>query len=94
MRTRRCVPGRFSDSIDLYSSDIGAEMAYFNDSMGYGLPNGIAPEVTQMKELGVDFISTCMDLNAMKTLAQELARQGMGDVVLYHPNTYNHPFCS
>jgi len=79
-------------SIDLYSADIGAEMAYFNDSLGYGLPNGIAPEVTQMKELGVDFISTCMDLNAMKTMAQELARQGMGDVVLYHPNTYNHPF--
>jgi ABC-type branched-subunit amino acid transport system substrate-binding protein len=81
-----------ADSIDLYSADIGAEMAYFNDSLGYGLPNGIAPEVTQMKELGVDFISTCMDLNAMKTMAQELARQGMGDVVLYHPNTYNHPF--
>ena len=81
-----------ADSIDLYSADIGAEMAYFNDSLGYGLPNGIAPEVTQMKELGVDFISTCMDLNAMKTMAQELARQGMSDVVLYHPNTYNHPF--
>ena len=81
-----------ADSIDLYSANIGAEMAYFNDSLGYGLPNGIAPEVTQMKELGVDFISTCMDLNAMKTMAQELSRQGMGDVVLYHPNTYNHPF--
>jgi len=81
-----------ADSIDLYSAEIGAEMAYFNDSLGYGLPNGIAPEVTRMKELGVDFISTCMDLNAMKTMAQELARQGMGDVVLYHPNTYNHLF--
>ena len=46
----------------------------------YGLPNGIAPEVTAMKEAGVDFISTCIDLNGMKTLAQELDRQGMDDV--------------
>jgi hypothetical protein len=28
----------------------------------------------------------------MKTLAQELQRQGMDDVVLYHPNTSNHDF--
>jgi branched-chain amino acid transport system substrate-binding protein len=28
----------------------------------------------------------------MKTLAQELDRQGMDDVVLYHPNTYNQQF--
>ena len=34
-----------------------------------------------MKEAGVDFISTCIDLNGMKTLAQELERQGMDDVV-------------
>ena len=45
-----------------------------------------------MKEAGVDFIATCIDLNGMKTLAQELERQGMDDVVLYHPNTYNQSF--
>jgi ABC-type branched-subunit amino acid transport system substrate-binding protein len=45
-----------------------------------------------MKDAGVDFISTCIDLNGMKTLAQELDRQGMGDVTLYHPNTYNQQF--
>ena len=64
-------------------------MAYINDDLAFGLPNGIGPEVTAMKEAGVDFISTCIDLNGMKTLAQELQRQGMDDVVLYHPNTYN-----
>ena len=45
-----------------------------------------------MKEAGVDFISTCIDLNGMKTLAQELDRQGMGDVTMLHPNTYNQQF--
>jgi hypothetical protein len=79
-------------SVEMYSADTGVEVGYVNDSLDFGLPNGIGPEVTAMKRAGVDFISTCMDLNAMKTLAQELQRQGMDDVVLYHPNTYNHPF--
>jgi ABC-type branched-subunit amino acid transport system substrate-binding protein len=53
------------------------------------MPNGIAPQVSEMKAAGVDFIATCMDINGMVSLAQELERQGMGDVVLSHPNSYN-----
>jgi Periplasmic binding protein len=79
-------------SIENYSAETGQEVAYLNDSLDFGLSNGIAPEVTAMKEAGVDFISTCIDLNGMKTLAQELDRQGMSDVTLYHPNTYNQDF--
>ncbi len=79
-------------SLDMYKDDTGVDAAYVNDDLAYGLPNGIGPEVTTMKEAGVDFISTCIDLNGMKTLAQELERQGMGDVTLYHPNTYNQQF--
>jgi hypothetical protein len=81
-----------ADSIEMYAGEIGAEVVYVNDALDFGLPNGIAPEVTAMKEAGVDFITTCMDLNGMKTLAQELERQGMADVTLYHPNTYNQQF--
>jgi Periplasmic binding protein len=79
-------------SVELYADDIGAEVVYTNDDLDYGLANGIAPEVTAMKKAGVDFISSCIDLNGMKTLAQELRRQGMDDVVLYHPNTYSQSF--
>lgn len=86
-----CTNG-IADSIGLYTDDIGAEMAYVNDELEYGLANGIGPEVSAMKEAGVDFIATCIDLNGMKTLATELDRQGMQDVVLYHPNTYNQQF--
>jgi hypothetical protein len=81
-----------ADSIKLYSADIGADVVYTNDSLDFGLANGIAPEVTAMKKAGVDFISSCIDLNGMKTLATELQRQGMQNVVLYHPNTYSQSF--
>jgi ABC-type branched-subunit amino acid transport system substrate-binding protein len=37
-------------------------------------------------------IFSCLDLNAMKTIGQELQRQGMDDVVMIHPNTYNQEF--
>ena len=79
-------------SIDRYGDALGLEVAYANDSLALGLPNGIAPEVTAMKRAGVDFISLCLDLNGAKTLAQELARQGMGDVPMFHPNSYDHRF--
>jgi hypothetical protein len=81
-----------ADSIEMYSDEIGAESVYVNDDLDFGLPNGIAPEVTAMKDADVDFIATCLDLNGVKTLAQELDRQGMGDVPVYHPNTYNQQF--
>jgi hypothetical protein len=79
-------------SVETYAADTGVDVAYVNDDLAFGLPNGIGPQVTAMKEAGVDFIATCIDLNGMKTLAQELQRQGMDDVVLYHPNTYNQKF--
>ena len=81
-----------AESITRYGDDIGAQSVYLNDELDYGLPGGIAPEVTAMREAGVDFITTCMDLNAALTLAQELERQGMGDVPIYHPNTYDQAF--
>jgi ABC-type branched-subunit amino acid transport system substrate-binding protein len=79
-------------AFDLYEDDSGVKGVYTNDDLDFGLPNGIGPEVTAMKKKGVDFISTCIDLNGMKTLAQELRRQGMDDVVLYHPNSYDQAF--
>lgn len=83
------------DSIELYSDSIGgAEVAYFNDELAFGLPNGIGPEVSAMKQAGIEFIGSCMDLNGMKTLGQELQRQGMEDVVMSHPNSYDQGFIS
>jgi hypothetical protein len=80
-------------SIDKYSSNIGgAQVVYFNDNVDFGMPNGIAPEVTAMKAAGVQYIMSCLDLNGMKTLGLELQRQGMDNVVMSHPNTYDQAF--
>ena len=81
------------ESIETYSDDIGgAEVGYFNDNIAFGMPNGIGPEVSAMKDAGVDMIIASIDLNGMKTLAQELERQGLGDVPMLHANTYDQAF--
>jgi branched-chain amino acid transport system substrate-binding protein len=84
--------GANRDSVEMYADETGQEVGYFNDDLAFGLPNGIAPEVTAMKDAGVDFVTGCMDLNGMKSLAQEMERQGMGDVPMLHPNTYDQAF--
>ncbi len=79
-----------AQSFEKYAKETGVQQVYLKDNLPYGLPNGLGPEVTAMKKAGVDFIATCFDLNAMKTLAQALERAGMRDkVTLYHSDSYN-----
>jgi len=90
--SKKCAQANVA-TMKKYSADIGGvENVYLNDDLPFGLPNGVAPEVTAMKRAGVDFINACIDLNGMKTMAQELQRQGMGDVTMVHPNTYDQDF--
>jgi hypothetical protein len=79
-------------SLAKYHDAVDAEVVYLNDNLPFGLPNGVGPEVSAMKKAGVQLVLACLDLNGMKTIAQELQRQGMDDVILYHPNTYNQSF--
>ncbi len=65
------------ESFDKYAKQSGVKFAYLNNDLDYGLTNGVRPAVTAMKKAGVDFIMTCFDFNAVKTLAEELKRQGM-----------------
>lgn len=82
-----------ADSVAKYSRDIGgAKAVYVNDSLEFGLSNGVGPEVTAMKKAGVDLVIGCIDLNGMKTVAAEMERQGMGDVPMVHPNSYDRNF--
>jgi ABC-type branched-subunit amino acid transport system substrate-binding protein len=89
--SKTCTNGT-ADGVKAFEPETGVDLVYTNDHLAYGLPNGIGPEVTAMKKAKVDFVTSCIDLNGMKTLAQELERQGMDDVVLFHPNTYNQQF--
>lgn len=90
-QSAKCVEG-MKKTFETFGDEAGAELVFADNTLGFGLPGGVAPQVSEMKELGVDFITTCMDLNGMKTLGEELDKQGMGDVVMHHPNTYNHSF--
>jgi ABC-type branched-subunit amino acid transport system substrate-binding protein len=76
----------------MYGKDVGASMAYQDASLDFGLPNGVGPQVSAMKAAGVDMVVSCMDLNGSKTLAQEMARQGMGAVPILHLNMYDQQF--
>jgi hypothetical protein len=91
--SRECADST-AKSIDKYSAELGgAHTVYSNDHLDFGLPNGLGPEVTAMKNAGVDFIYGCLDLNGMKSLAQELERQGMRQSVkMLHANTYDQKF--
>jgi len=91
--SKDCANGQ-KGSVERYAKDTGQTAAYLNDNLDFGLPNGIAPEVTAMKDAGVDFIATCLDLNGVKTLETEMGRQGMGDVPVLHANTYDVEYIS
>ena len=80
-------------SIEFYGDDVGISIAKVYDELEFGLNNGVAPQVSEWIDLGVDFVASCLDLNGMKTIAQELERQGVRDqITLQHPNTYDADF--
>ena len=90
--SKDCVAGH-NAALEEWGEDAGLELGYSNDDLAFGLPNGIGPEVTAMKEAGVDFVLTCFDQNSALTLEEELERQGMGDVPTVLPNAYaDKPF--
>ncbi len=87
-----CAQG-VRDSIEEFGADAGGvEVGFFDDNLSFGLPGGLAPQVSEMKRNGVDYVQTCIDLNGMKVLGEELAKQDMDDVVLQHPNSYDSGF--
>jgi hypothetical protein len=89
--SKDCVTGGVQ-SIERFSSQTGQKVVYSNDRLEFGLPNGIGPEVTAMKEAGTQLIIGCWELNGAKTLEQEMARQGMGDVPQMSSNLYDQKF--
>lgn len=86
--SKDCVAGH-QLSFEKWGPAVGIEHVYANGELPFGLPNGLGPEVTAMKEAGVDFVLTCVDMNGALTLEQELERQGMGDVNIILPQGYS-----
>jgi branched-chain amino acid transport system substrate-binding protein len=85
--SKQCVDFSESD-VKKYGPALGVEWVYKNSELAFGLPNGLGPEVTAMKDAGVDYVMTCIDQNSALVLAQEFKRQGMNDVVVLLPQGY------
>jgi ABC-type branched-subunit amino acid transport system substrate-binding protein len=68
----------------------GGDLVYYNASLQFGISN-LASEVTDMKNKGVQFVSTCVDQNTALTLAQEMKKQGLNAVQIL-PNGYDPTF--
>jgi len=68
-----------------------AKVAYFDDSLGYA--QALGAQVAAMKQKGVTFVATCVDLNESFTLGKEMQKQGM-HAVQSLPNGYDANFVS
>jgi ABC-type branched-subunit amino acid transport system substrate-binding protein len=89
--TKDCVKGGV-DSIRRFGAQTDESVVYSRDDLPFGVTNGLGPEVSAMKAAGVQLIVGCWDLNASKTLGEELKRQGIGDVPQMSSNLYDAGF--
>lgn len=64
-----------------------AEVAFQDLALSYGVTD-FSVQVSKMKQAGVQFVTTCMDLNGVTNLAREIDKQQL-DAVQYMPNAYN-----
>lgn len=85
--SRDCVTG-IGAAFERWGDDLGISVGFSSDGLPFGLTNGVAPEVTAMKDAGVGLVITCMDQNSVLVLEEEMERQGMGDVPVVLPNAY------
>jgi branched-chain amino acid transport system substrate-binding protein len=89
--SKDCVTSNVA-SVEKFAGKTGQSIVYKNDAIDYGMANGIAPEVTAMKNAGVEMVVSCIDLSGVKTLEQEMERQGIGKVPVFQTNGYDAEF--
>jgi branched-chain amino acid transport system substrate-binding protein len=81
-----CAKG-IQASFEKYPS---AKIEFLDTSLSFGVTD-LSNDVSQMKDKGVDLVTTCMDNNGTLTLAKEMKKQGL-EAIQYLPNAYNQKF--
>lgn len=81
--SKLCAAGT-RDSFEQYPT---AEVVFFDDTLEFAQAD-LSAQVAQMKEAGVDLVSTCMDINEVVVLQKEMRKQGL-DAVQSLPNGYD-----
>lgn len=84
-----CLEG-WDRSITEWGGDSGAEVVFRDASLAYGTTD-LSVQVQKMKEAGADLVATCMDNNAVVTLAKEMKKQEL-DAIQLLPNAYDQSF--
>jgi ABC-type branched-subunit amino acid transport system substrate-binding protein len=82
-QSKLCAQG-IRDSFDKYAT---AEVVFYDDTIGFAQAD-LSAQVAQMKEEGVELVETCMDLNQVIVLGNEMRKQGL-DAVQQLPNGYD-----
>jgi branched-chain amino acid transport system substrate-binding protein len=67
-----------------------ADIVFTDNSLGFGVAD-LSAQVARMKDEGVEFIATCMDINGVFTLAKEMDKQNL-DAVQSLPQGYDEDF--
>ena len=84
-----CASG-WQESIERWGGPAGSEVVFSDSSLAYGTTD-LSVQVQKMAEAGVNLVMTCMDNNAVVTLAKEMKKQGL-DAIQLLPNAYNQEF--
>jgi ABC-type branched-subunit amino acid transport system substrate-binding protein len=87
--SKLCAKGN-KDSFTKYTPNV--KVGVYDDNVAYAEPN-LSPQVTDMKNAGVQFVTTCMDTNETLILAKELQKQGVNAIQTL-PNAYDEKFVS
>jgi hypothetical protein len=85
-QSKDCATG-VKATFDKYPS---AKVVFDDESLQFGVTD-LSSDVSQMKDKGVDFVTTCMDNNGVLTLAKEMKKQGL-NAPQYLPNAYDQQF--
>jgi ABC-type branched-subunit amino acid transport system substrate-binding protein len=85
-QSKDCATG-VKASFDKYPS---AKVVFDDESLSFGVTD-LSSDVSQMKDKGVDMVTTCMDNNGVLTLAKEMKKQGL-NAIQYLPNAYDQKF--
>jgi len=85
-QSSECATG-IRKSFDKWGKDVDAKIVFTDASLSFGTTD-LSVQVSKMKDAGVDFVTTCMDLQGVVTLAKEIKKQNL-KAVQYLPNGYD-----
>ena len=85
-QSAECATG-IERSFEQYTESGAATVVFSDKSLSFGITD-LSVQVSQMKDADVDLVLTCMDLQGVVALAQEMNRQSL-DAVQYLPNGYD-----